>query len=164
MRLGDNSAALRHASVLDELVTPVGVGTMPRDMAAGIRAEVLRSEGRAEEALAELEGAPIEIFYHGTMVSAFVGLVDERFVWAELLAELGRNEEALDRYENLVQMNTSELTYLPVVLKRRAYLLAELGEVEAAEAESDRLLALWSDPDPELIPWLQSAETVRSGN
>jgi tetratricopeptide (TPR) repeat protein len=157
LEVGEARRALNHASVLEAMEAPPEVGTMARDLARGIRAGVLRKQGRLQEALAELTRDPPEIFYHLTLASPFVSLVNERFLRAELLRELGREDEALAWYDNLIQLNTSELPWLPVTLMRRAEILRDRGDTVAEAAAYEQLLALWSGADAELRPWLQPA-------
>jgi tetratricopeptide (TPR) repeat protein len=157
LEVGETRRALNHASVLEAMEAPPEVGTMARDLARGIRAGVLRKQGRLQEALAELTRDPPEIFYHLTLASPFVSLVNERFLRAELLRELGREDEALAWYDNLIQLNTSELPWLPVTLMRRAEILRDRGDTVAEAEAYDQLLALWSGADAELRPWLQPA-------
>lgn len=158
VKLGDREGALARADALEEIGSPSDAGTTPRNLAAEIRAEVLRSQGRPAEALAELDGAQVEIFYHLTMVSPYVGLVPTRFLRAELLGESGRHEEALAWYESLVQINPGEIPYLPLVHLRRAQSHVELRDTAAARDEYAAFLQLWADVDDSLRPHLQVAE------
>ncbi|MFV1988914.1 MAG: tetratricopeptide repeat protein [Gemmatimonadota bacterium] len=157
-RLGEYDEALEHGSALERIETPSDVGTLATDLAQEVRAEVLRAQGRPAEALAELDKARVEIFYHRTMVSPFVGVVSQRFLRAELLRELGRHEEALVWYENLVQVNPGEVAYLPIVHLRRAELYEELGDSEAAAVQYADFLRLWTDADDRFESHLRGAQ------
>lgn len=156
-KAGDSERALQHASALQRIGTPHEVGSMAPDLAHGVRAEVLRSQGRPVEALAELDRAETKIFYHLTMVSPFVGLVHQRFLRAELLRELERDEEALAAYENLVQINPGEIPYLPIAHLRRAEIHEARGETEAAAAQYARFVELWAEADDNLQGRVQDA-------
>lgn len=150
LALGEVPRALDHASALEAMETPLGVGTMARDLSRGIRAEALRLEGRAEEAYELLARDQPEIFYHYTTVSPFVSLVPVRFLRGELLRDLGRDAEALEWFENLVQLNPGELPLLPIALCRRAELLEGMGRSEAAAEVRSRLSVLWAGADEDL--------------
>ena len=102
-------------------------GSLPQDMALAIRAERLRLEGRTEEALDALQGQSRHMWYAQTAVSSLFTQVRERFVQAELLAELGRADEARRWYETIDQLSVFDLPYRDIAAQRLATIGAAGG-------------------------------------
>jgi tetratricopeptide (TPR) repeat protein len=83
------------------------------DLARGLRADVLRREGRPLEALAELEGIRFETWHQAAMGSPFHALARERSLRASLLGGLGRHDEAR-RWSGRLATTPYDLMYGPV--------------------------------------------------
>ncbi len=162
-RLGDATAATRHAERLARLEVPRTAGSLPQDLAHSVRAQVQlagrdpQSRDPAARALAELEAARMETWYGQTMASPLYNQVFERFMRAELLLRLGRQQEALNWYANLVETSPFELPYLAVSYLRRAEVYDGLGQPEDARSHYARFIELWKDADPELQPEVAAA-------
>lgn len=156
-RSGDAAGAERYADELLTVELPRTAGSLAQDLAHSVRSQILLSEGRAAEALAELEQARMETWYGQTMASPFYSQVAERFARAELLRALGRSEEAIDWYANMVELSPFELPYLAMSHLRRAEIYDELGELDDAAEHYTRFVQLWKDADPEFQPQVASA-------
>jgi tetratricopeptide (TPR) repeat protein len=89
-------------------------------------------------------------FYTGTA---------ERWLRAELLHELGRDEEALRWYRSLAQSSLYDLIYLAPSHLRRGEICEALGDTDQATQHYRRAVELWSGCDPELRSMLARAIT-----
>ena len=126
-RLGDTQATERYAQQLDATTPRPTDGYLPQDLALGVRAELLRLQGEPREALELLEQGRLATWYAQTASSPLFSQVRQRFVRAELLAELGRAEEARQWYETIAQLSVFELPYSAEAERR-------VAEIDAAEA------------------------------
>lgn len=109
--LGDSVAAEQYAEQLDATPPRPTDGHLPQDLALAVRAEVLRLDGRPAEALALLEQAQLATWYAQTASSNLFSQVRERFVRAELLADLGRVEDSRGWYQTLGQLSAYDMPY-----------------------------------------------------
>lgn len=156
VRLDDTTAALRHAERLDSL--RLGAGTLSADLALGVRARIEDRAGRPEAALELLERIGDETWYEYRLTSPYFALPAERFHRAELLTRLGREQEALDWYANLVATSLYEIAYLGMAHLRQAQIHDRLRDREPALRHYRRFLELWRECDPELRPLVEEAE------
>jgi tetratricopeptide (TPR) repeat protein len=154
-RLGDYDAALRYADEVEALKAPFLHASVSRDKAQAIRAFVLREEGRYREALAALEAAPRLVGFW-IIDSPFTGEAQERYLRAELLADLGRNDEALRWLDGVGDWYHSAPMRAPARLLS-AQIYERLGDVENAAIQYKRFIDLWKDCDPELRHWVDAA-------
>jgi len=128
-RLGDAQATERYARELDATAPRPTDGYLPQDLALGVRAELLRLQGQPREALELLEQGKLATWYAQTASSPLFSQVRQRFVRAELLAELGRAEEARQWYETIAQLSVFELPYGAEAERRLAKIDADAAEV-----------------------------------
>ena len=70
---------------------------------------------------------------------------------------LGRDREALQWYDNLVQISPYEVVYRPLAHLRRAQIYERLGEPAKAGDYYRRFIELWRGSDPELQTMLDDA-------
>jgi len=110
-QLGDEDATESYAAQLDATAAQPTDGYLPQDLALGVRAELLRLQGQPEEALELLEQGELATWYAQTANSTLFSEVRERFVRAELLAELGRTDEARNWYETIGQLSVFDIPY-----------------------------------------------------
>jgi len=82
---------------------------------------------------------------------------DERFLRAELLRAAGRDEEALAWYATFPDPSGYDLVYLAPARLGQARILDRLGRRAEAVAHYRRVVALWSECDPELRPLVDEA-------
>jgi tetratricopeptide (TPR) repeat protein len=156
-RLGEDGAALRHASELERADSSSPEGAFAFDQAKVVRAEVALRHGRTEEALATLEEAGFWTSAGGLDLSGdspFYGHLHERFARAELLYKSGRMDEALRWYRSL----SYELLYNAPCHYRLAQIYQARGDKTAAVQHYRKFLETWRNSDPILRPKLHEAE------
>jgi tetratricopeptide (TPR) repeat protein len=155
-RLGDDAAALHHASELERADSSTSAGAFAIDQAKVVRAEIAWRRGRAEEALATLEQAGFWTHYRMDLSSdsPFDNRLHERFARAELLYQLGRMDEAMRWYRSL----TYDLLYNAPAHYRLAKIYQARGDKQAALQHYTRFMETWRDCDPMLRPKLRQAE------
>ena len=121
---------------------------------------MFNSEGRFEDALHALESAPREVPFDKKDVGGSWAFVQpqERFLRAELLARLGRHEEALAWYRSLEYAPESVLAG-PAHL-RQAETLERLGRRQQAIDQYKRFLELWRDCDAEFRRLLDQTKSA----
>ncbi|MCK5411345.1 MAG: hypothetical protein KAJ67_04575 [Gemmatimonadetes bacterium] len=158
VRQGDVAAALRYAAQLETMASPPGAEALTSDLARGVRALALRSDGRVSEALEMLEATRIEAWYQLAMASPFYSQAAQRFLRAELLREAGRPVEALEWYSNLTRTSPWELAFLPFALYGQAQAYEQLGDWGRAAEYYARFVELWKGADPELQPRVDAAQ------
>jgi class 3 adenylate cyclase/tetratricopeptide (TPR) repeat protein len=159
-RLGEREAAETQARRTAEMPVPILFGTLPWDLALGIRAHALREENRREAALAALQQARFEINYQSMIASPFISMTYERFTRAELLHAFGRDEEALSWYRTLVGMSTYEIVYRPLSHLRQAQIAEHRGDHDSAARHYQAFLDLWRTADPEFQPLVDEARSA----
>jgi len=157
-RLGDEAAALRYAGQLERADPSSLPGAFAADGGRFVRAEVAWRRGRPQEALATLEGARFWTKWPGLEAensndSPFYSHMHERFARAELLYELGREEEAIPWYRVYVY----DLLYTAPAHLRLAQIYERRGERAKAAEHYRQFVELWNDCDPELRPLVDDA-------
>jgi DNA-binding SARP family transcriptional activator len=110
-RLADAAAAGAHAAALEQLAPAPGAEGLSEHLARGARARVLWLEGRIGEALATLEGGRSEAWFLLTEASPFYAQAFERYMRAELLDALGRDDEARGWRESIAERSPYEIIY-----------------------------------------------------
>ncbi len=144
-RLGDTATALREARALDRASDTSRAGRLAHTLAQSIRAHVAAAGGRAREALADLEAAEWE-----AAASVFVSEAYDRYFRAELLEQVGREDEALGWYGSIAERAAYELVYLAPAHRRQAEIYARRGQRDLAARHYRRFVELWREADPEL--------------
>ena len=147
-RLGDTAAA---ALALAELaaVRDAQRAGVAQALAQGLRAEIARARGDPRRALAEVEQFPFDAPVPGIGVLSHWG-VRERFLRAELLLALGRDDDAFRWYDSFA--GSFDLPYMAAAHLRRAEIRERLGDSEQARFHYARFLRLWKNCDPEFRP------------
>lgn len=155
-RRGDDADALRHAERLEQWEGLPRHQDLSRTYGALIRANVLRSGGRAEGALQALGPASIrpdstlpELTRHPK--------AHERWLRAELHRELGDDAEALRWYASFPDPTGYDVAYLPASHLRRAEIHERRGERTQAAAHYRHFVELWRGADPGLQPAVRRA-------
>lgn len=141
-RDGDATGAVAEAELLAELPVPPGGEALVEHLTRTLDATVLRLQQRPAEALARLERLRTDVWFQYAVGSPFHAGTLERFLRAELLAVLGRTEEALGWWESIAQRSPYELVFLAESERRQAGILAARGQLEAARRHAARAAAL----------------------
>ena len=158
-RLARYPEALQRASELERFAAPPEAGSLSADLARSIRAQVALGRGRSQEALSLLEKASQDLPYLSTIASPFFARPLDRFTRAELLRDLGRDDEALGWYGSFANYTRYDLIYLAPSHFHRAEILEKLSRPREAADEYQRFLDLWQDCDPGLRPLVDQAKT-----
>lgn len=169
VRLGDEDAVERHVRRLTALSEDESAGAraerraaMSRDLALSVRGHWQKKAGRPEEALALLDRSDPHRWWSATSWHASVGpsalgsRAHERYLRAELLRELGRDEEALTWYGTFGWRPSDEIYLTPAHL-RQGEIHERSGNLGAAAHHYRRVVRLWRDCDPELRDWVDAA-------
>jgi tetratricopeptide (TPR) repeat protein len=127
-------------------------------LAARLRAHALAASGKRVEALRALDDVDalrlVGEMAPGTVTSFGAG---ERWLRAELLHQLGRDQEALAWYETFTE-DWAEYWFLAQAELRIAQIRERRGENRAAARSYRHFVSLWHDADPELQPLVRDAE------
>ena len=81
----------------------------------------------------------------------------ERYYRADLLARLGRLDEARGWFRSIAQRATYELVYLAPSRLRLAQIAESQRDTGRAARRYRGFLAAWRDADPELVPIVRGA-------
>jgi serine/threonine-protein kinase len=127
--------------------------------AESLRASAAAARGHHAEALALLEGAPLEEDSYRYNGSPFYSLAYERFLRAWLLDQVGRDEEALRWYRTVGVVSLFDVAYLAPSLLHSARILEEMGRLTEAADAYRRFLRLWERADPGLQPIVGEARS-----
>ena len=152
IRLGDTTEALRQAQALGRAADSTRTGRLAHTLQRSIRAHVAEAGGRTREALAELDAAG-----WGAAASVFVAEAYDRFRRAELLADEGREDEALGWFASIAERAAYELVYLAPAHLRQAEIYDRRGNRDAAVEHYRKFIDLWREADPELQPAVTKA-------
>ena len=91
-------------------------------------------------------------------VVPFYGFAAERFLHAEALHALGRDEEALSWYGSFGEHSPYSRLYLAPAHRRQAEIYEKLGRRGDAATHLAEFITLWKDCDPELRAEVVEAE------
>jgi tetratricopeptide (TPR) repeat protein len=156
-RTGDDAGRAQQLAELEKATDPTGPLALSKGFALSVAAERLRQQGHPEQALAELERAARRTPFVPAWTSGFVSQAYERYVRAELLHDLGRDDEALRWYGVFGDNSPYDLVYLAPSLYRQAQIYDARGQATLALDRYKRFVALWKDADPQLQPLVASA-------
>ena len=157
-RLGNGARAGRYAAELEALPVPPDAGSLPRDLAKGIQAEVAARQNRPAGVTAAFGGVRRESWYELATNSPFFAQSRERFIQAEALSAQGRDGEAATLYRSLSgQGSTSELSYLAPAQVRLGEIAERQGRPDSAAAHYSLVLEMWRNADPPLQPLVREA-------
>jgi serine/threonine protein kinase/tetratricopeptide (TPR) repeat protein len=154
-RLGETQRANAFAVQLETASHPADAIALRRDLAIEIRAMAAHRAGQNEEALAELEGLSLRVSDWSD--PPFARRAFGRFLRAELLAELGRGDEALGWHGAWVHFVRTEFLWKAPAALRMGEVLEAQGEFEKAVEQYQRFVARWRNADPHLQPRVEEA-------
>ncbi len=152
IRLGDTVGALHEARALDLAAASPSNGRFAHTLAQSIRAHVAAAGGRTREALADLDRAGWE-----AVAAVFVAEAYDRYFRAELLADAGREDEALGWLHSIAERAAYEQVYLAPAHLRQAEIYDRRGDRTQAVQHYKKFIELWRDADPELKPEVEVA-------
>lgn len=157
LKLGAESEANRYINELAALPGSDDALTLGDELARSLRTESAMAKGNLMLAEQESEGLHIRTAANKLILSPFFALTRERFLRGEILTARGREDEALQQFSSFDAVSVYDLAYLAPAHAERAQLLEERGDGAAAALEYRRVVELWPDPDPELMPLIQRA-------
>lgn len=110
-RRGDVAELQRRGAELSELSVPHGAEVLAEQLARTLDAESYRLLDRPADALAALERLQTDVWFQFAVASPFYAGSYHRFLRAELLAELGRPEEAVRWWRTVAQRSPYEVIF-----------------------------------------------------
>ncbi len=151
VKLGDDAAAQQQVAILESLPGSDDARALGRDLSLGIQAAIVSEAGRLEDALRLLERTSTARKIELVRDSQIFALVAERYRQADLLARLGRHDEALRRFESLLLYPE----FRAAANLRRGEIFESLGQPDSAAIQYAEFVRLWRDADPEYQPLVE---------
>jgi tetratricopeptide (TPR) repeat protein len=143
---GERGALARERSALSGLAAEPDVRPLATALAASLAAREAHRDGRLEDALRALDVATLR----PSRASVAATEVGDRFLRAEILHRLGRDDEALGWYASMAERASYELPWLAPSQLRLAQIYDARGQTGLARRHYLRFLTLWQDCDPPL--------------
>lgn len=153
-RLGDWSDADRAAAELDRMRSSDSTSLVSA-LAQSAHAFILAERGDVARALAAVDSASREVWYASAGESAPYAQAAERFLRAELLERIGRDDEAVRWYASAERNSLDDVWYLAVSHVRRAQIYEREGRSAPARGEYLRARQIWREGDPEVVAMLR---------
>jgi hypothetical protein len=150
LRLGDTALARRHAEGLTSPRGSSARAAVAADALGSVRAQLALRRGHATDAIRDLQQV--------LRLEARVGLIGgspfysqglERFLYAGVLADAGRLQDAALWYDSFSSNSIFDLIYLAPASLARGRLAERLGEPRAV-GHYQQVVALWLDCDEAL--------------
>jgi tetratricopeptide (TPR) repeat protein len=151
VRLGNIEGARQLASRLESERVGVGEGTLPLDLAQGVRGHLAAERGDEAAALAAFDAMPAHSPLERIANSPFFGLTLERWSHAELLRATGNTREALAWYESIGEWRP-DIALVTISLLRYGQLREATGDRAAAIEAYRTVVREWRDCEPEMRP------------
>jgi tetratricopeptide (TPR) repeat protein len=156
-RTGDDVRRAQLLTELEKSTDPTGATAISKGFALSVAAEQSRKLGRPPQALGELVRGARETPFVPAWTSGFISQAYDRYVRAELLHNLGRDDEALRWYAAFGDNSPYDLVYLAPSLYREAQIYDARGQKALAVEKYKRFVELWREADPQLQPLVVSA-------
>jgi tetratricopeptide (TPR) repeat protein len=160
-RLGEGAMALRYAQALEQPAATTDSLGLLHDAALDIRALVAFSHNDPARAITLLEQAQLKASVAEAQASRLYQRSYHRFLRAEALYQLGRDEEALGWFSSFPGPGwggTIDYTYLAITHLRQGQIYERLGQPHKALEHYTKFIELWSDSEPELQPFVEDAK------
>jgi tetratricopeptide (TPR) repeat protein len=149
---GNTALASRAASALSAVTDSTWDGALAHSLTQSLLGRLALHRDQAAQALALLERAQWERNPVPTVAEA-----DDRFLRAELLHQLGRDEEAAGWYRSIADRSSHELVYLAPAQYRLGQIRDRQRDHRGVLAYYRRFLELWRDGEPD-VPFLAEAK------
>ena len=156
-RAGNAGLARQLADELKALGEIESAPGLVQDLHNGIHADLARLEGQDDRVLEWTASRHSRYSFEMPMLSPLFSQSRERYLRAESLRRLGRDQEALGWYESLSELAIFDLVYVGISHLRRAEIHQRLGQPQRAFAQYRRFIKRWQDCDPELQPLVEGA-------
>jgi serine/threonine protein kinase len=150
VRLGELERARQHAEALESMGPGPREQRLAVDQSHSIHAQVLWAQGDLSAALDRFERAEIKAGYEEFQYSLFFFQSLDRYLRAELLLEMGREDEAMNWFGSFAWILSQEFVYQPHSNLRRAQILDRKGEVSEAIKRYRRFMENWNESDASL--------------
>jgi DNA-binding SARP family transcriptional activator/Tfp pilus assembly protein PilF/TolB-like protein len=150
-RLGDADAAARYAEQLERANEPADSIGLLSDLALEVRAMSAMERGDWQAALSLLADAELRAKFGPPQIIALGFRPLGRFLRAEALMHLGRDQEAIGWYSTLGWLYDEFVFTAPARL-RQGEVHERLGDPAEAVRHYRRFVARWRDADPEYQP------------
>jgi tetratricopeptide (TPR) repeat protein len=164
-RLRDFDRATLRARELEQLPASAAARSVVTALVATVRADVALERGRPDEALQLLRAANGKVPLELVVVRPFVNVREftqehARYLRAEALLAIGRDEEARRWLETSFQGSPLEMVYLPPVHLRLAGIHQRRGDRTLASDHLRHFVAAWRECDPPLRRSVTDAEAT----
>ena len=153
--------ALRHAQALEQPAATKDPLGLLHDAALDIRALVAFSHNDPARAITLLEQAQLKASVAEAQASRLYQRSYHRFLRAEALYQLGRDEEALGWFSSFPGPGwggSIDYTHLAITHLRQGQIYERLGQPRKALEHYTKFIELWSDSEPELQPFVEDAK------
>lgn len=157
VRLGDERAALAAAQRLEESNGDATRHRFAGALARTVRASTAANAGARDEALRLLGEPDEELWYQQSVTSPFISRAFERYLRGELLASMGRDEEAAAWYGTLGESSPYEIIYLAPAHFRQGELYERRGDAVRAANHYARCARVWRGCDDSLAAMRDAA-------
>jgi tetratricopeptide (TPR) repeat protein len=151
-RLGDVQDALKHVAVVQNWEATPDDPYLPADLARGMRALIAQLDGRNDEALSELDLVSNERGVVKVRGSNLYSMVQQHFLQAEVLNEMGRYEEAVRLYTAVAD---ASIPLVPASHLRIGEIHEQRGETDLAVERYSAFIDMWAEADPEYQPLVE---------
>jgi tetratricopeptide (TPR) repeat protein len=149
---GDTALARRAISALSATANSTREEALAHSLAQSLLARLALHRGQLARGLALLERAQWQRNPVPTVAEA-----NDRFFLAELLYQLGRDEEAAGWYRSIAERSSHELVYLAPAQYRLGQIRDRQSGHRDALAYYRRFVDLWRDSEP-VVPFLADAK------
>lgn len=153
----DPAAVAEYADRLERFDVSRSAGSLPEDMAIGVRANALYQRNQFADANALYDGLLLHSWHQLNVASAFFSAGRQRFLRARTAQLVEQYDEALFWYRTFENTGVFDLPYVAPAHYFSAQIHEARGERAEARAHYARFAELWSNADPTLQPMVNDA-------